>query len=165
MSSVNVAVLVGRLTRDPEMKYTPSGTALCQFSIAVDRAGDKNEESGEIESGFFDVQVWGNAAETCGQYLMKGRQVGVSGSLKHHRWEAADGTRRSKVEIRAYSVQFLGPKGEQTGEAHDDERDEAPAFAPPDEDIPFHHLDFPSEVDYAPAYVCKARPTSRVQLW
>lgn len=155
MNAVNI---IGRLTRDPELRYTPSGTAVCQLGVAVDRAGDKQDD-GSFGPGFFDVTVWGTQGESSAQYLIKGQQVGISGRLTQHRWEAQDGTKRSKVEINADRVDFLAkPQGNGGGEGNlftpreeyqpqqaQPERDEfeaaAPAsggtFASPDDDIPF----------------------------
>lgn len=137
MNNVN---LIGRLTREPELRHTPGGDAVCQFSIAVDRAGDK-EDDGKYGPGYFDVTVWGTAGENCAQYLIKGQQVGVNGRLSHHRWEGQDGTKRSKVEViaGAYGVDFLAKPG--AGRDDDDPFD--PADSPQgtlpaaDADIPF----------------------------
>ena len=142
MSAINSVVLVGRLTRDPELRHTPGGEPVCNFTLAIDRSGDMVD--GEIQTGFFDCEVWGNAAENCAQYLAKGRQAGVVGALKHHKWEAQDGTKRSKIYIRAFTVQFLGSKSDRAESTHED--DYAPSAAEteasfgmlaPDADIPF----------------------------
>lgn len=96
---MNTASLIGRLTRDPESLTTPSGTEISKFSLAVDRAGDRQDD-GTTEAGFFDIVCWGKTAEIANQYLTKGRQVGITGRLLHHRWEAqGDGGKRSRVEI------------------------------------------------------------------
>lgn len=84
---------------------------MTKFSLAVDRAGDKADD-GTYESGFFDVTVWGNQAENVAQYLSKGARAAVQGDLRHHRWEADDGTKRSKVEINAFRVDFIDTKAE-----------------------------------------------------
>lgn len=109
---MNQVCLIGRLTRDPELRHTPSGNAVATFSIAVDGAGDYDEGEGKYAAGFFDCQAWGAQAENIAQYLEKGRQVGVSGSLRHHRWESQGGDKRSKVEINAFRVDFLGSKSD-----------------------------------------------------
>jgi len=118
MGSVNSVVIVGRLVRDPELKYTPSGQSVCSMRVAVDRAGAKNNETGEIGPGFFNVEAWGKQGENAAQYLAKGRQAGFVGSLKFREWEAQDGTKRSAVDIVAFQVQFLGSASEreQAGE-------------------------------------------------
>lgn len=103
---INVVVLVGRLTRDCELKSTPQGTSVCRFSIAVNRrkrTGDKWED----EVSYFDVVLWGRSAETLQPYLTKGRQVSIEGELRQNRWEQ-DGKTNSKVEVVANNVQLLG---------------------------------------------------------
>ena len=103
---INVVVLVGRLTRDCELKSTPQGTSVCRFSIAVNRrkrTGDKWED----EVSYFDVVLWGRSAETLNPYLQKGRQVSIEGELRQNRWEQ-DGKNNSKIEVVANNVQLLG---------------------------------------------------------
>lgn len=103
---INVIVLVGRLTRDCELKSTPQGTSVCRFSIAVNRrkrTGDKWED----EVSYFDVVLWGKSAETLNPYLQKGRQISVEGELRQNRWEQ-DGKTNSKIEVVANNVQLLG---------------------------------------------------------
>lgn len=97
---------IGRLVRDPELRHTTSGNAVASFTLAVDRAGDKQDD-GTYEAGFFDVTCWGKTAENVAQYLSKGRQVGVTGSLLHHKWESREGEKRSKVEINNAWVTFI----------------------------------------------------------
>src|SRR5881409_964384 len=106
MANINRVVLVGNLTKDPELRHTPNGTAVCKLRIAV--------------------TVWGNQGESCSQYLSKGRPVGVDGRLDWREWEAQDGSKRQAVEIIADTVQFLGSRGE--GGA-DSERQFVPAAA------------------------------------
>jgi single-strand DNA-binding protein len=106
MSDLNRVVLIGRLTRDAETKFIQSGQAVCKFSLAVNRrrkVGDQWEE----EASFFDAVLWGRQAETLGQYLTKGKQIGLEGELKQDRWEQ-DGQKRSKVEIVVSNIQLLG---------------------------------------------------------
>lgn len=141
---MNNVVLSGRLTRDPELRHTPSGQAVAQFSLAVDRAGDKQED-GTYAAGFFDCTVFGNQAENVSQYLSKGARAAVTGDLRHHRWDANDGTKRSRVEINARWVEFLETKSERESR----ESDTGGGFTPPpsssgaddfssaDDDIPF----------------------------
>lgn len=106
-NDINSVILVGRLTRDAELKYTSSGTAVCKFAIAVNRSR-KNGESWEDEAHFFDVVLWGRQGEAIHQYLAKGKQVGVTGELRQNRWQTDDGQNRSRVEIHALNVQLLG---------------------------------------------------------
>jgi len=127
LSDTNIVVLVGRLTREAELKYTPSGTAYSKFSLAVNKR-KKDGDQWKDEASFFDVVLWGKAAEGLNQYLVKGKQVAIQGELSQNRW-TQDGQARSKVEISAHDIQLLGDK---KGEARQD--------AQPDDfqdDIPF----------------------------
>src|ERR671931_2418603 len=116
MANINRVVLVGNLTRDPELRQTPSGTAVCKLRLAVNtRQKDASGNWGD-KPNYFDVTVWGNQGESCAQYLSKGRPVGVDGRLDWRGWEAPDGTKRQAVEIIDESLQFLGGRGESEGE-------------------------------------------------
>jgi single-strand DNA-binding protein len=106
MADINHVVLIGRLTRDAELKSMPSGQAVCKFSIAVNRR-KKNGDQWEDEASFFDIVVWGKQGETLHQYLVKGKMVGIEGELRQDRWQQ-DGQNRSKVEIVSNYVQLLG---------------------------------------------------------
>jgi single-strand DNA-binding protein len=105
-ADINHVVLVGRLTRDAELKSIASGQAVCKFSIAVNRS-KKNGEQWEDEPNFFDVVLWGKRGEALHQYLNKGKLVAVDGELRQDRWQQ-DGQNRSKVEIVANNIQLLG---------------------------------------------------------
>ena len=102
---MNSIVIIGRLTRDPEMKFTPQGTAVTTFTLAVDRGGDKGAD-------FIPVKAWQKTAELCAQYLNKGNMCAVAGRLSVNAYEAKDGTKRTFTEVVANSVQFLTPKGQ-----------------------------------------------------
>jgi len=108
-SDVNHVVLIGRLTRDAELKYTANGSAVSKFSIAVNR-NRKVGDTWQDEANFFDVTLWGNRGEKLNQYLTKGKQIGVQGELRQSRWEQ-DGQPRSRVEIHALNIQLLGGGG------------------------------------------------------
>lgn len=152
MASINRVTLVGNLTRDPELRHTPGGTAVCKLRIAVNTR-QKDGSTGEWgeKPNYFDVTVWGTQGESCAQYLSKGRQVGVDGRLDWREWDAQDGTKRQAVEIIADAVQFLGSRqdndgggnGQQggqyvpTGAVKADTSDFAPASGGSDDDIPF----------------------------
>jgi single-strand DNA-binding protein len=115
-ANINRVVLVGNLTRDPEMKHLPSGTALCSLRIAVNTR--RKDESGQWtdKPNYFDVSVWGAQGESCAQYLAKGRPVAIDGRLEWREWEATDGSgKRQAVEIIADNVQFLGSRGDGEG--------------------------------------------------
>ena len=150
MANINRVILVGNLTKDPELRHTPSGTAVCKLRLAVNTR-QKDGATGEWgdKPNYFDVTVWGNQGENCAQYLAKGRPVAVDGRLEWREWEAQDGTKRQAVEVVAESVQFLGggrdsdsqgagsegnqfvPAGVSTGSDADF------TASPADDDIPF----------------------------
>jgi single-strand DNA-binding protein len=111
-ANINRVVLVGNLTRDPELRHTPGGTPVCSLRVAVNDR--KRDESGNWVDApnYFSISVFGNQAENCAQYLSKGRPVGVDGKLRWREWQAQDGTKREAVEVVADSVQFLGGRGE-----------------------------------------------------
>ncbi len=109
MADVNHVVLIGRLTRDAELKYTAGGQAVCKFSIAVNRR-KKNGDQWEDEANFFDIVLWGKQGESLQSYLVKGKMIGVDGELRQDRWQQ-DGQNRSKVEIIANYIQLLGGGG------------------------------------------------------
>jgi len=114
--SLNKVLLIGNLTRDPELKYLPSGVAVCTFGVATSRYGT-DQQSGERRefTEFHNIEVWnqGNRklAELCGQYLQKGRQVFIEGELRTRSWEdAQSGQKRYRTEVRANDIQFLGSR-------------------------------------------------------
>jgi len=106
---INQVTIIGRLVRDPEIRYTSSGTPVTKFSIANNNTFVQNNERKDDVS-YFDINVWGNQAVNCEKYLKKGSQVAIIGSLRQNRWnDKTTGQTRSKVEITANSVQFLTP--------------------------------------------------------
>ncbi len=109
MADINHVVLVGRLTRNAELKYTTSGAAVSKFSIAINQRR-KRDDQWVDESHFFDIVLWGKSAESLNQYLVKGKQVGIEGQLRQDRWEQ-EGQSRSRVEIFATNVMLLGGAG------------------------------------------------------
>ena len=113
MSDLAVAVLVGRLTRDAELKYTNSGQAVCHFSVATSSRRKKGDQWIE-EASFWDVDLWGKQGESINQYLTKGKLVAVEGAMRQDKWEQ-DGQTRSKTVISANTVQLLGSSGAQGG--------------------------------------------------
>ena len=116
-ASINRVVLVGNLTRDPELKQLPSGSSVCSLRVAVNSR--RKDETGQWvdKPNYFSVSVFGNQAESCSQYLSKGRPVAIDGRLDWREWQAQDGSKREAVEIVAESVQFLGSRGDAGGEA------------------------------------------------
>jgi single-strand DNA-binding protein len=132
MANYNKVILMGNLTRDPELRYTPNGTAVSTLSIAVNRRPKPDTQEKEVD--FFDIVVFGKQAENCSEYLRKGSPVLVDGRLQQRRWETDEGQKGSTVEVVAFSVQFLGsPKGNDP--APSTGTDNGPEFD--DSDIPF----------------------------
>lgn len=112
MNDTNIVVLVGRLTKDPELKTTASGNYVARLDIACNRSVKKGD-NWENQPSFFNVVVWNDAAKSCDNYLHKGSRVAVQGRLEQRSWEDRDtGAKRYAVEIVAFSVQFLDPKPE-----------------------------------------------------
>lgn len=111
MQDVNVITLVGRLTRDPELRHTPSGTSICSLRLAYSTSRKDAAGAWTDKSNYVDIAVWGNQGEACANNLSKGRQVCVKGRLEWREWDAQDGTKRQAHEIVADQVQFLGSKG------------------------------------------------------
>lgn len=106
---INHVVLVGRLTRDAELRYTGGGTAVANLSLAINTRRRKDDQWVD-EAHFFDAVVWGKTAESLSPYLTKGKQIGLEGELRQNRWEQ-EGQRRSKVEIFARNIQLIGNRG------------------------------------------------------
>ncbi len=127
-NDINVVTLVGRLTRDSELKYTNSGTAVCKFSLAVNRKKRSGDQWTD-EVSYFDVVLWGKQGEALQQYLAKGKQIAVSGELRQNRWEQ-DGQNRSKVEVIANNIQLLGGNTGGGNSNYGGGRSEAPAAKP-----------------------------------
>jgi single-strand DNA-binding protein len=137
MSDLAIAVIVGRLTRDAELKYLSSGQAVCHFSIATSSRRKKGDQLVE-EASFWDVDYWGKGGEGINQYLTKGKQIAVEGSMRQDTWEQ-DGQTRRKTLITANTVQLIGSK-DSASVSEQRERRPAPQSAPPDnftDDIPF----------------------------
>lgn len=109
---MNKVILVGNLTRDPELSETPNGVPVCRFAIAVSR--DYANANGTRETDFFNITVWRGRAENCGKYLKKGNKVAVFGSIQTRSYEDKDGIKRNVTEIVANDVEFLTPKSAQT---------------------------------------------------
>lgn len=142
-TNINRVVLTGNLTRDPELRSTPSGMSVCGLRVACNTR--RKDASGQWvdKPNFFDVKIFGNQAEMLAQHLAKGRRVGIDGRLDWSSWEAQDGSKRSKVEVVAFQVQFLDSRtdgGEQreyvpAGDIKADRSDFGPSST--DDDIPF----------------------------
>lgn len=146
MASYNRVVLVGNLTRDVELRYTPSGTAVTDIALAVNERIKRNDQWIE-EAHFFDVTLWGRTAEVAGEYLSKGSSVLIEGRLKLDRWEQ-DGQKRSKIQIVGEKMQMLGgraggggtsgPRPTAQPVSQTTSTQSAPAqSAPPEDEVPF----------------------------
>jgi single-strand DNA-binding protein len=151
MKSVNKVILIGRLGRDPELKYTGSGTPFCRFSIATDdNWTDKASGERQERTEWHNIVAWDRLAEICNEYLRKGRLVYIEGALQTREWDDQDGNKRKTTEIRARDMVLLGsPQGESMG-GQGQSRRTASAAAPAatgndgggapaitDDDIPF----------------------------
>jgi single-strand DNA-binding protein len=143
MAAINRVVLVGNLTRDPELRHTQSGMAVCSLRLAVNTR--RKDETGQWvdKPNYFDITVWGNQGERCAQYLTKGRPVAVDGRLEWREWETPEGNKRQAVDIVADTVQFLGSRGDGDGGSggYIPAEVSSPAgdfpSSPTDDDIPF----------------------------
>jgi single-strand DNA-binding protein len=151
--SVNKVILVGRLGKDPELKYTPGGAAVAKFTLATDEVFKDRAGEQQRRTEWHAIVAWNKLAEICGQYLTKGKQVYVEGSIRSRQWEDQSGNKRTSYEIVARAMQMLGSKGDSergaTGSRGvsepapaEDSAAAAPEPAPPaseitDEDIPF----------------------------
>ena len=130
---INQVILVGRLAKDPELRYTQQGTPVCSFSIA--------NNQGQESTSYFDIVTWNKQAENCSQYLSKGKQIAVNGRLSQRKWQDQNGQNRYKIEIIANTVQFLGSSGGSSDNYND--YDNAP---------------MPDEVSSGPAKSFEAEP-------
>jgi single-strand DNA-binding protein len=147
-TNINRVVITGNLTRDPELRNTPSGTSVCSLRVAVNTR--RKDASGEWvdKPNYFDVTVWGAQGENCATYLQKGRPVAVDGRLEWREWQDKEGNKRQSIDIIDDSVQFLGsrdggenggrftPKSDVPADTGDFQQAAAPAGTP-DDDIPF----------------------------
>ena len=128
---MNKVLLIGNLTRDPEMRTTQNGVPVCNFTIAVNRRF-RNAQTGQQETDFLNIIAWRQLAELCSRYLAKGRKVAVSGSIQTRQYEAKDGSKRTAWDIVADEVKFLTPQNQQNGNGYAPlpAPDNTPAYAP-----------------------------------
>lgn len=115
MLEMNKVMLIGNLTRDPELSYLTSGTALAKLGLAVSRRYKGKNGEYQEETAFVDIDVWAQRAEFCSKYLKKGTRIYVEGRLRFNTWDAQDGSKRSKLTVTAESVEFALPKGQSEG--------------------------------------------------
>src|ERR687888_1222200 len=138
MASLNKVFLIGNLVRQPELRYTPSGTAVADLRLAVNRNYTLQNGEKREETCFLTVVVWGKQAETCGEYLDKGSPVLIEGRLQTRDWETKDGQKRSVVEVVAERVQFMGRgKPAATPAAVPAAESFAEETRPAEDDVPF----------------------------
>jgi len=107
MASLNKVFLIGRLTRDPELRYVPSGTAVASFGLAINREYTTKEGNKKDDTCFVNLVVWGKRAEICAEYLKKGSMIFVEGRLSYRKWETQDKEKRSTIEVYVENFQFL----------------------------------------------------------
>lgn len=133
---MNKVILIGNLTRDPEVTTTGSGVSVCKMSIAVNR--NFTNADGERECDFFNIVAWRKLAENCGKYLSKGKKIAVVGNLQNRNWEADDGTKRYATEIMADEIEFLSPVSESEQQAPAQGKKSVEYLQPVDgDDLPF----------------------------
>lgn len=137
MASLNKVILIGNLTRDPELRYTPNGTPVASFGLAVNRRFKEREDV-----TYVNIVVWSKLAELCGDFISKGSPVAIDGRLQSRSWETEDGAKRSVLEVVAENIQFLGRKPAEKESVHENQNNgrEEPTEEVEsvlDEDIPF----------------------------
>jgi single-strand DNA-binding protein len=139
--SLNKVMLIGNLGKDPELRFTPSGRAVARFSVATSDAWTDQQGQKQERTEWHNIVVWGKQAETCGQYLSKGRQVFIEGSIRSRQYDDKEGQKRWITEVNAQRVQFLGGgRGEGQGRgmpAGGGGEEAPPAPMPEDDDVPF----------------------------
>jgi len=145
MSSLNKAQLIGHLGSDPEVKFTPSGQAVCNFSVATNESWKDKDGNKQERTEWHRIVVWGKLAEVCGKYLAKGRQAYIEGRIQTRNYDDKEGVKRYVTEIVAEEVKFLGggdkEEGSRSGRGSGDRdrgrNDGPPPSSAPDDDIPF----------------------------
>jgi len=136
MASYNKVILMGNLTRDPELKQTPSNQSVAQIGLAVNRKFKGRDGDMKEETTFVDCEAWGRTAETMSKYLSKGKPVFVEGRLKLDQWQDKDGNNRSKLKVVIDTFQFVDSRGAQSGQSQQPTTATA-NITPQDDDIPF----------------------------
>ncbi len=152
MANLNRVLLIGNLTRDPELRVTPKGSSICQFGLAVNRTFKDAAGQQREETTFVDIEAWGRQGEVISKYCTKGRPLFVEGRLRFDSWEdKSTGQKRSRLSVVLENFQFIGGRGDEQGPGPGGESDTAPRSAPPvrqsspppaaddnlDEDVPF----------------------------
>jgi single-strand DNA-binding protein len=147
MASVNKAILIGNLGRDPEVRYTPSGTAVANFSLATSENWTNKDGEKQSRTEWHRIEAWGRLGETCGEYLSKGSQVYIEGSIRTDEWEDQEGNKRQTTKIRAWRMQMLGSRAQAEqlsnesfgsgSETASSKLPETDSVGPTEDDIPF----------------------------
>lgn len=136
MANLNKVFLIGNLTRDPELRYTPQGTPVARLGLAVNRQWTGQDKQKHEETCFVDVDAWGRSAEICNEYLKKGRPILVEGRLTFHQWEGQDGKKQSRLRVTMENFQFLGgPRSAEEPRSGTREPADAPAGEPGNEGL------------------------------
>jgi len=139
-TDLNRVILIGRLTRDPELRQTNTGTAYCRFSIANNKNYTVNGEKKE-EVSFFNCVAWSGLADVIGKYFQKGKQIAIEGRLRQHTWEDQEGKKQSAVEVVVENFNFIGGNsGNQSGDFNESDAGTPSPSTPPimdDDDTPF----------------------------
>ena len=131
MASYNRVILMGNLTRDPQLKYLPNNTAVCEFGLATNRKWRDRDGNMKEDTCFIEVAAFGRMGETLNQYMSKGKPILIEGRLKFDSWTGQDGTKRSKLSVVAENMQFLGSRGDSPGDGQGaPQRDYAPSGPP-----------------------------------
>jgi single-strand DNA-binding protein len=136
MASINKVILIGNLGRDPELRYTPGGQAVANFTLATNERFSNKEGEKQERTEWHRIVAWGRTGELCAQYLSKGRSVYLEGRLQTREWEDKEGQKRRTTEIVAQTVQFLGGRGGEGGGSTSGSGD-YDAGPPPADDVPF----------------------------
>jgi len=159
MLELNKVMLIGNLTRDPELSYLATGTALAKLGLAVNHSWKDKNGQWQREASFFDIEAWGATAEFCSKYLKKGKRIYVEGRLRQNTWEASDGTKRSQVRVNADRVQFAdaAPRSTEDTAAGDAEPAGEPAYPAGTQQRPSAPAAQPSAAQPSAAQVPPAR--------
>lgn len=134
---LNKVMIIGHLGRDPEMRYTPSGRPVTTFTVAVSRSWNSADGERHSETEWFNIVAWGNLAEICKQYLVKGQQVYIEGRLQTRRWDDKEGAKHTSVEIVANEMMMLGDRRDTGNHGQDGEAAPAEDAAASEDDFPF----------------------------
>jgi len=138
MANLNKVFLIGNLTRDPQLRYTPSGTAVADIGMAVNRKYKAQDGTWKDEVCYINLTAWAKTAETAAEYLTKGRSVFVEGRLKFDQWNSKEGEKRNRLSVVVERLQFLGSRSPGAKDESAPQGDgPPPGLGPPDEDIPF----------------------------